>query len=478
MLFSTIEFVCFMLLLFFLYWKVFSAKLTLQNLFLFAASIYFYWWIDWRLPLLLMGSVLLNYGLALAIDSAKKESHERVYFWIGILINIGLLGVFKYLNFFYESIVDLVNALGGELTFTTVVIIPFVGISFFTFQAIGYLIDVYYGNIEPYKKVVSFSTYMVYFPKLLSGPIERAQNLIPQLEKERKFDYTLAAEGCKQILWGMVAKIFIADNLNQFIAPILENHANEQASTLLLCCLLYIIQLYCDFSGYSNMAIGLSKLLGIKLSRNFKFPLFSVNVSDFWRRWHMSLTTWMMDYLFTPLSFLLRKKNYGLVLSISVTFMTVGLWHGANWTYVVFGLTQSALFIPLALKGNVNSKELIDDSVKIPPLKVLVRMLGMFVLMAFCFSLLVMKDLGQWADIYQRFVSLEVVSIPDKRPSILILGIIIFLLIEWFTRSEEVPLYALKERTPRVLRWGVYYALILLIFFFGGEEQQFIYFQY
>lgn len=475
MVFNSSEYLLFFVLVFVLYWAVFSKNKTSQNSFLLISSVFFYSQIDWRLPLLLGASIVFNYGLALVIDKSSSERLGRFFFWIGIFLNVGLLAYFKYLNFFYEEFVHLFNTFGSDLSYSPLSIIPFVGISFFTFQALGYLIDVYNGNTEPSRNLLSFSTYMYYFPKLLSGPIERAQHLIPQLETIRKFDYQLAVIGCKQILWGVFAKIVLADKLAQFINPIIANPELENGSTLLLCAMLYIIQIYCDFSGYSNMAIGFSKLLGINLSINFKLPLFAINISDFWKRWHISLTTWMMDYVFSPLSFLLRKhKKKGIAISISVTFIIVGIWHGANWTYLIFGVIQSLLFLPLAFRGSLSASAS-DQKTNV---RTLVQGGINFIIVALSFSLLMMDDLQHAQAVYDQILDSSLFTIPDKRPTHLILIIILFLAFEWFSRNELTPLLILKNKLSRPFRWAIYYGLILLVFFYGGVAQQYIYFQY
>ncbi len=308
MVFNSPEFVLFLPIVFILYWFVFSKSAKSQNIILLLSSIFFYVWADWRFLFLVGANVLFNFFIGIQIQDAQKEKHKQQLLWLGIFFNLGILGYFKYFNFFYDSFVDLINLSGGNLNYSSLKILLPLGISFFTFQTLGYLFDIYNEEIEPCRDILAFSAYVLYFPKILAGPIERAQKFIPQIEVKRLFDNNLAFDGLRQILWGLFAKIVIADNCAGLVNEIFANPETQSGSMLMIGSVFFLIQIYCDFSGYSNIAIGVSKLLGIKLMTNFATPFFSTNISDFWKKWHISLTSWLMDYVFTPLSFLIAEK--------------------------------------------------------------------------------------------------------------------------------------------------------------------------
>ncbi len=484
MLFNSIEFIVFLPVVFIVYWKLFSRSGAQQNFFLLVASLFFYGWADWRFLFLIVSSIGLNYFIGKQIADSNSEKTKHSLLWLAVAVNFGILGYFKYFNFFYESFAHLFSVFGAHITYSPLKILLPLGISFFTFQTVGYIIDVYNEKMEPCRDLLTFSTYVAFFPKLLAGPIERAQNFIPQLDKKRVFNYELATDGCKQMLWGAFAKLAIADNCADFVNPIFNNFHHETGGTLLLAAVLYLIQVYGDFSGYSNMASGISKLLGLKLTKNFATPFFSVSISDFWRKWHISLTSWMMDYLFTPLSFILRRlPKAGLVISISITFITVGFWHGANWTFLAFGILQSIYFLPLALSGNINKPSMNNAAGSSSSIKTVFRMVCMFMLMAVTFVLLRADTLSQAIAIYQKIFSLSLLKLPAvalvKKLFYLLILIVFFILQEWKTRNSEHTLQTVFAQRPTLWRWSYYsFIILLLCLFMATSETPFIYFQF
>ena len=445
-----------------------------QNVVLLASGMFFYGWADLRFLGLLTLSAATNYGLGIAIEDAKTETKSRVWFWFGMLFNFGLLAYFKYFGFFYDSIVDLLNHFGGQHDQLALKIALPLGISFFTFQVAGYLIDAFNGSIDVCRKPLHFFTYVFHFPKLSSGPVERAQQFLPRIAHVRTFDKNVVNDGARQVLWGMFSKSVIADNLAILVDKVHTDIPGSSGSTLFLAALLYLIQLFADFAGYSNMAIGFSKMFGLPLTINFRAPLFVTNISEFWRKWHISLTSWMMDYLFTPISFLLRDKGRaGSMIAIFVTFLAVGIWHGANWTFIVFGLLQGIYFLPLVLSGRVNV------SAHGNWLRRLLAMLGMFVLMSLTFVLMRATDLGSAWNFLKGICDVSLFSKPDIDIGIILIPLILFMLAEWFARNSDHVLQHWAIGKHWSLRWSGYVLLITLsILFMNTEETGFIYFQF
>ncbi|WP_109437699.1 MBOAT family protein [Aquimarina sp. AU119] len=481
MVFNSLDFVVFIIPVFLLYWLVFSKSNIYQNLFLLAVSIFFYAWADWRFLILLLGSTLINYYLGLKIYRTPEDRKKSIFLYIGLVFNVGLLLYFKYFNFFYEGFYEILNFFGSTSTYNSLVILLPLGISFFTFQTLGYLIDVYNEEIEPSENLLDFSVFVTFFPKILSGPIERASSLLPQIKEKRVISYEVSVDGLRQILWGLFAKIVVAENCALIANPIFNNYENESGSTLLLGTFFYAIQLYADFSGYSNMAIGVSKLFGIQLMRNFSTPFFSTNISDFWRKWHMSLTTWMMDYVFTPLSFTLRRhQKKGLIISIITTFVLVGFWHGANWTFVVYGLLHGIYFIPLVFSGKMNTSEIVAKGKLLPSLKEVFKMILLFVLIMLTDVFFRVESVSVGFEYLKRIFSLSIIDLPSVlfSSTTLITSALIgfFILVEWVNREKkhdfEIGNYNIY------LRWISYIFIFVLILIFGKSAETFIYFQF
>jgi len=491
MIFNSLNFALFFTIVFLLYWLVFNKTAKSQNLLLLLASIFFYAVADWKFISLLAASGFVNFYLAKKIAQEEDESKARkFYFYSGIIFNIGVLLYFKYFNFFIQSFVDLFNYGGGHISFTPFHILLPLGISFITFQLIGYLIDVNNEEIEPINDQLGFFAYLTYFPKILSGPIERVKNFMPQIEKRREFDPGIAMDGLRQILWGLFKKLVIADNCLAVVDVIFNDYGNLPGSTLLIGAVLYSIGLYADFSGFADMACGISKLLNIRITNNFAFPFFSTNIGQFWRKWHISLTSWMMDYVYTPLSFILRRyKKTGLIASVLFTFVLVGLWHGANWTFVVFGLFHGLYFIPLILRGTMSKNEVIANGKLIPSISEFTRMAMLFLLVAVTTVFFRSNDVFEAFSYLNILFSGSLLSIPQdinpggnlalQHPVVLIGLIGSFFLVEWIGRCGEYGLANIAQKYSRLARWSIYGSIIFLIgMFMRTTETPFIYIRF
>ena len=356
MLFNSIDFAIFLPLVFLFYWFIANRNLKFQNFIIVVASYIFYGWWDWRFLTLVLFSTLIDFSVGLRLSHENNASKRKILLWISILANIGFLGFFKYYNFFLDNFVTAFTFYGADINANTLNIILPVGISFYTFQTLSYTIDVYKRKLEPTKDFWAFTAFVSFFPQLVAGPIERATNLLPQFYKKRIFNYSKAVDGLRQILWGLFKKIVIADSAAQIADEIFNYSSAYSGSTLLLGALFFSFQIYGDFSGYSDIAIGTSRLFGFNLKQNFAFPYFSRDIAEFWRRWHISLSTWFRDYLYIPLG----GSRGGIWIKIRNTFIIFivsGFWHGADWTFIVWGALNALYFMPLLLlnKNRVNT---------------------------------------------------------------------------------------------------------------------------
>ena len=364
MLFNSLEFMLFLPIMFLLYWYVFNKNLKLQNIFIVLVSYIFYGWWDWRFLYLIaftsflswLSGVLMDFIRKRNLDVAVEKRYCKITAGTNILINLLILGIFKYYDFFVISLIEAFGSIGISLQITSLKLVLPVGISFYTFQALSYSIDVYRKTLEPTKDVVAFFAYVSFFPQLVAGPIERATNLLPQFYKQRVFDYTKAVDGMRQMLWGFFKKVVIADNCASMVNMIFDGYQEQSSLLLFIGALLFAFQIYGDFSGYSDIAIGSARLFGIELRRNFHFPYFSRDIAEFWRRWHISLNTWFRDYLYIPLGGS-RCGKFKRIRNTLIIFTLSGLWHGANWTYLVWGVFHGISFLPLLL-SNRNRKNL------------------------------------------------------------------------------------------------------------------------
>ncbi len=484
MIFNSLEFILFFVVFFSLYWSVFSKNVKLQNIFLLVGSYFFYAWWDWRFLSLLIISSLINYFIGIGIGNTDDETKRTRLLWLGSFF--GLLGLFyfKYFNFFIESFVDLFSLFNIHLHINTIKIILPLGISFYTFRTVSYILDVYNEDIKPTKDIIVFFTYVAFFPTLLSGPIDKARDFIPQLEKKKVFNYDSAMDGVRQILLGLLKKIVIADNIASVTNVIFDNYQNQTGSVLLLGIFFYAIQLYADFSGYTDMATGFGRLIGFNVTKNFNFPFFAQNIAEFWRRWHISLTTWLTEYVFTPLSLSFRNYHkWGLILAIIITFLFIGLWHGANWKFVLYGFLHGIFFIPLILRGTMNKNKNIEKNRVLPSMKEATNIIGTFTLVMFSFILIRIDSVSSAYNYYGKLFSKSLFSIPkltgiqNTNMILSMLFIIVFMTIEWFNRNNNYSFEKAKKLNI-IFQSSLIVLLTTLIFFFAGEQQDFIYFQF
>ncbi|WP_179354449.1 MBOAT family O-acyltransferase [Winogradskyella vidalii] len=477
MLFNSIEFFLFLPIVFIIYWLLGSQRIKCQNLLIAISSYVFYGWWDWRFLLLILFSSVVDYSIGLSLNSTKKKLKRKVLLWISISINLGFLGFFKYYNFFIDSIVESFTFFGSKLSINTLNIILPVGISFYTFQTLSYTIDVYKNKLEPTKDFVGFMAFVSFFPQLVAGPIERATNLLPQFHKKRNFNYAKAVDGLRQVLWGLFKKVVIADNCAKYANIIFNNYEDYSGSTLLLGAFFFAFQIYGDFSGYSDIAIGISRLFGFDLKRNFAFPYFSRDIAEFWRRWHISLSTWFRDYLYIPLG----GSKGGLRMKIRNTFIIFivsGFWHGANWTFIVWGALNAIYFLPLLLlnKNRVNTG-LVAEGKFLPTLRELGQMSFTFFLTLIAWVFFRADNVTQAFIYIKNIFTISIFSKPDLFPITIIVLLIFFIIIEWLGRFGEFAIQKI-DYLNKPLRWSFYFLLIILMFSFTGEQQEFIYFQF
>jgi len=478
MLFNSIDFAIFLPIVFILYWFVANKNLKLQNLLIVISSYVFYGWWDWRFLSLILFSTIVDFLVGLMLSKEENETKRKALLWTSILVNLGFLGFFKYYNFFIENFTTAFSFFGNEIQPNSLNIILPVGISFYTFQTLSYSIDVYRKKLEPTKDFIAFSAFVSFFPQLVAGPIERATNLLPQFYKKRTFDYSKAVDGMRQILWGLFKKVVIADTCAESANAIFNNSDNFSGSTLVLGALYFTFQIYGDFSGYSDIAIGTSRLFGFDLKRNFAFPYFSRDIAEFWRRWHISLSTWFRDYLYIPLGGS-RGGKWMNIRNIFIIFIVSGFWHGANWTFIVWGGLNALYFLPLLIfNKNRQHLDIVAKGKNLPTIKEFFQILITFSLTVFAWIFFRAENIGHAFRYISEIFSTSLISMPGfKNPNIIFL-VLIFLLIEWIGREQEFALEKLGLSWNILLRYGMYYAIIIAIFLFGGKEQQFIYFQF
>ncbi len=482
MLFNSLDFAIFLPIVFVLYWFVLKKQFYYQNLLIVIASYVFYGWWDWRFLTLIIFSTVVDFLVGQRLKTEQKKSNRKILLWTSILVNLGFLGFFKYYNFFLDNFISAFSFFGSEIKANSLNIILPVGISFYTFQTLSYTIDVYRKKLDPTHNFIAFSAFVSFFPQLVAGPIERATNLLPQFYKKRTFDYSKAVDGMRQILWGLFKKIVIADNCAQFANDIFSRSESMDGSTLLLGALFFTFQIYGDFSGYSDIAIGTSRLFGFNLKQNFAFPYFSRDIAEFWRRWHISLSTWFRDYLYIPLGGS-RGGTLMKVRNTFVIFIVSGFWHGANWTFIVWGALNAVYFLPLLLTNrNRKNIEIVAKGKHLPTFKELSMMLITFALTVFAWIFFRAENIGHAFAYISEIMSSSLFEFPNFRNmrsglTTLIL-IFLFLIIEWKGRNDEYAIEKFGLHWKRPLRMAFYYSLLFALYWFGGEEQQFIYFQF
>ena len=481
MLFNSIDFAIFLPIVFIFYWFVFQNNLRLQNFLIVIASYFFYGWWDWRFLALIAFSTLVDYSVGRALSEENRISRRKVLLWVSITVNLGFLGFFKYYNFFLDNFVSAFSFFGNTINANSLNIILPVGISFYTFQTLSYTIDVYRKKLEPTKDLVAFSAFVSFFPQLVAGPIERATHLLPQFYRKRTFDYAKAVDGMRQILWGLFKKMVIADNCAEYANEIFNNSGDYSGSTLLLGALFFTFQIYGDFSGYSDIAIGTSRLFGFDLMKNFAFPYFSRDMAEFWRRWHISLSAWFRDYLYIPLG----GSRGGLWMKIRNTFiifLVSGFWHGANWTFIVWGGLNALYFLPLLLlgKNRDNLENVAQDRLWPSPREVL-QMSSTFLLTILAWVFFRAENVGHALKYLMGIFTESLFSVPEILPKMVLVLILIFIGIEWIQREKNhgLEIYGTNLFAgKRSFRWAVYIAIVVALFSFGGSQQEFIYFQF
>jgi alginate O-acetyltransferase complex protein AlgI len=437
MLFNSIEFLLFLPIVFVLYWFVFNKNFNHQNLIILISSYVFYGWWDYRFLSLIFLSTIVDYVIGLKIYSQSSRKNQKTLLWCSVLFNLGILGFFKYYNFFIESWIDLLSSIGYKINseWTLNIILP-VGISFYTFQTMSYTIEIYKRKLNPTKDFISFATFVSFFPQLVAGPIERATNLLPQILNKREFKYLQGVQGLKLIFWGLFKKVVVADTLAPIVNNIFENYQNFGGETLWIGAIYFSFQIYCDFSGYSDIAIGTSKLLGFELMSNFKFPYFSRNIGEFWKRWHISLSTWFRDFLYIPLG---GSKNgkWTSLKNIFIIFLVSGFWHGANWTFIIWGLFHSILFIPSFI-FQTNRKyvsSVIAENSVIPSLKEFVQVGTTFLLVTIGWVFFRSETI--WDSFNYIIYMTQNFQIPKLNFTKYMVFIIVLLITDWNFRKDE-----------------------------------------
>lgn len=481
MLFNSLEFLVFLPIVFLLYW-ISNKQLKMQNLLVVVVSYIFYGWWNSTFLLLIAFTTLCSYLSGLWVEKCKRNNCKRAITVANIVLNLGILGVYKYYNFFADSFQQMLNSVGLHTDWPVLHFVLPVGISFYTFQALSYTIDVYRKKIEPTHDILSFFAFISFFPQLVAGPIERASNLLPQFQKPRSFDYSQAVDGCRQMLWGFFKKMVIADNAAFFVQMIFDAPGNYHSLSLLVGAVLFSIQIYGDFSGYSDIAIGCARLFGINLWANFRFPYFSRNIAEFWRRWHISLNKWFVDYVYIPLGGS-RVSKAKVIRNTFIIFLLSGLWHGANWTFVIWGLIHAVMFMPLLILGkNRQFMDTVAVGKRWPSAKEVILMLSNFVIVMFAWIFFRSDSLSSAVEYIGRMCSLvnsecgNIDILFSKRMILLVAFIFLLFSMEWIQREKAHGLSIVPQN--KIVRFSLYLAIFYIITWFGGTQADFIYFQF
>ncbi len=479
MLFNSLDFAVFLPLVFAIFWAIPGRRTDLRNGLLLVASYVFYGWWDIRFLVLIAFSTMLDFYLSIGIANSTDERRRRLLLWTSLGVNLGLLGFFKYFNFFLDQVNGAFSLFGMPLGSERLDIILPVGISFYTFQTLSYTIDVYRGDLKASRNPRDFAAFVSFFPQLVAGPIERASNLLPQFATPRKFSRTAAVNGSRQMLWGFFKKLVIADNCAEQVDRIFASHETAGASTLVLGAVFFAFQIYGDFSGYSDIAIGTARLFGFELMQNFAFPYFSRDIAEFWRRWHISLSTWFRDYLYVPIGGS-RGGTAMRVRNTFIIFLVSGFWHGANWTFVAWGALNALYFLPLLLAGR-NRQNLGNpaEGRLLPTPREAAQMLGTFTITCVAWVFFRAQDMKQALDYLGGMASTSLIRLPDVGNNNLPLLVCFFVCLEWKGRTSGYAIERIGMGWPRPVRWGFYSMLIAMIgLFMRTEEAPFIYFQF
>jgi alginate O-acetyltransferase complex protein AlgI len=478
-LFNSFEFFIFLPVVFILYWFIFKKTLRLQNILILVASYFFYGWWSYKFLGLLALSTLLDYiyGFSVASPNRKKA---KIFLWLSIINNLGILGVFKYYNFFATQFQDALGSLGLQTNPIFIHIVLPIGISFYTFHGLSYVFDIYRGKQKPVSNFIDYAVFVCFFPLLIAGPIERANHLLPQVQRKRSFDYTQATEGCRLIIWGLFKKIVIADGLAKIVDDIFNNYQDYNGLTLIIGAIGFSFQIYGDFSGYSDIAIGTAKLFGFELLSNFKFPYFSRDIAEFWRRWHISLSSWFRDYLYIPLGGS-KEGKLKAVRNIFIIFILSGFWHGANWTFIAWGLIHACGFLPLLLlnRNRTHSKEVVAYNRSLPNLRELSQMATTFSFVTLAWIFFRAKSIGLALGYLKHIFGClfnqpsQLFFLPGGK--MIFLYIIPLILADWWLRRDERKL---KPTNNMYINFISYSFLFYLSISLMGGNSTFIYFQF
>ncbi|WP_373060227.1 MBOAT family protein [Zunongwangia sp. H14] len=476
MLFNSLEFALFLPVVFILYWSIGSKNKTLQNCLILAASYFFYGYWDWRFLFLILFSSLIDFWAGIAIYNAKEEKKKKWWLYFSVFWNLGVLFIFKYFNFFIGSFLNAFNLdTNGAILGSLGILLP-VGLSFYTFQTLSYTIDVYKNRIKPTHKLLEFLCFVSFFPQLVAGPVERASFLLPQFLNKRFFDSQNAKEGLRQILWGLFKKVVIADNLVVAVNQMYSNPEQFQSLELFYIAILYYFQLYCDFSGYVDIAIGTAKLFGFELSVNFRMPHLSRSIRDFWRRWNITLSQWFRDYLYIPFVKQRPRTEVNTAIGLFITFTLIGLWHGANWNFLVFGAIHSILVIIYRYIPAVDAKNFRNHFRF--RLADLTAILTSFFILVITLIIFRTPDLALGFRIIGEIFSFTRDSDFETIIGLKVLFVFLLLAIELPNRHKDFPLQGMENYIPRAGRWLIYYSFIYLIIRYAGPQAEYIYFQF
>ena len=481
LLFSSVEFLLFFPLVFLLYWFVFQRSLSGQNLFLLVCSYFFYGWWSWSFMMLLALSTFLDYVYGFSVASPDRRK-AKFFLWLSVINNLGILGVFKYFNFFALQFQRGFELLGLHIDPLLLNVALPVGISFYTFHGMSYVFDIYRGRHKPVSNFVEYAVFVAFFPLLVAGPIERAHHLLPQVQAKRTFSYTQAVEGGRLVLWGLFKKVVIADSLAEIADNIFNHYGDHSGVTLIFGAIAFAFQIYGDFSGYSDIALGIAKLLGFELLSNFRFPYFSRDIAEFWRRWHISLSSWFRDYLYIPLGGS-RDGKWKAVRNTFIIFLVSGFWHGANWTFIAWGFIHACGFLPLLLAGR-NRKHVLDvvgQGKWFPTFSEIGMMAATFAFVTFGWVFFRSDSIGQALGYLERIFT-DLVQNPSQlihvQPGMgAMLYIIPFVVLDWRFRHDERSLKPIRNIMFRRIVYGALMALLILMIL-SSREKSFIYFQF
>lgn len=478
MLFNSLNFAVFLPIVFIAYWLIFYKRHKIQNTLLLISSYFFYACWDYRFLFLLIFSTLLDYYSGLKIANTGNDKERKFWFWLSIIINLGILAVLKYYNFFISSFTDAMSIIGVQVNVHTLNVILPVGISFYTFHGLSYVIDVYKRKIIVEKSFIDYAVFVSFFPLLVAGPIERATHLLPQIKTPRYFNYQTAIDGLRQILWGLFKKIVIADNCAEYANMVFNNSNDYSGSTHLLGAIFFAFQIYGDFSGYSDIALGTARLFGIELLRNFNYPYFSRDIAEFWRRWHISLSSWFKDYLYIPLGGS-KAGMWQKVRNTFIIFLVSGFWHGANWTFIVWGLLNALFIMPsIVFNTNRTNMQIVAHDRFFPTIKEFVAINITFMLTVFAWIFFRAKNLSEAISYITSTVSFSIFSFPEKVPYDIVVLIVLFMFVEWINRRQKFALEKFAFNLPKLVRISFYIIISTIILVYSGKEETFIYFQF